>query len=87
MSNAASAHDAFKEINWYDSNVSANGLRYVFVNVDGTMFLVIDYSNYSSIVMYSGSGVPENLDGYDYLDFRIVIALDSNNNIVGASKV
>ena len=79
--------DAFKEINWYDSNVSANGLRYVFVNVDGTMFLVIDYSNYSSIVMYSGSGVPENLDGYDYLDFRIVIALDSNNNIVGASKV
>ena len=78
--------DAFKEINWDDSKVSANGLRYVFVNVDGTMFLVIDYSNYPSIVMYSDSGVPENLDEYKYLDFRIVIALDSNNNIVGASE-
>ncbi len=35
--------------------------------------------------MYSDSGLPESLDGYSYLRLFIVLAMDSNNNVVGTS--
>ena len=35
--------------------------------------------------MYSDSGLPESLDGYSCLRLFIVLAMDSNNNVVGIS--
>ena len=78
-------YDEFAAINWNNAEVADNGLEYLFIDVDGTMFLVIDYSDYATDVLYSDSGIPNDINDYKYSNLRIVIALDQDNNIIGTN--
>ena len=73
----------FSNINdWQDA---ANGLRYAFVQHDADWYMVIDYG--SAIRMYSDHGLSDDISTFKYPGKVIVLARNSNNEIVGVSAL